>query len=143
MNPSPVLAALAGALVLFSAQATASIAATQADRRVPIAIDACKADFMNVGKATPKTDTIEIGFRDLALVKARSVDFVVSWSRSDVQEIHDVGTFAPGVSVRHTFMRPDRSGNSPFFPHPAVTCGVESASFSDGSVWRAAGRNKA
>lgn len=134
MHRFPSLASAASAVVIFAATSTPSFALVESARRpLPIAVDVCRAFVTNAGKIASRSNTIEIAFHDIGKVPARSVDFDVDWGHGDVQTIHDVGTFAPGVTVRHTFVHPARDTSSPFFFRPAVTCSVEAVQLGDTS----------
>jgi hypothetical protein len=136
VNRIPLFACAASAVVILAAQSAPSLAASRIDSgSAPVSVDACRAFTMNAGKAASKADTIEIGFRDLDTVTVNAVDFDVNWGHGDVQKVHDVGTFPPGVTVRHRFVYAARNASSPFFPHPPVTCNVEAVRLSDGSAW--------
>jgi hypothetical protein len=141
VNRIPLLAAAASAAVYLTAQPAPTLAATSVDQgSSPVAVNACQAYTMSAGKAASRTSTIEIRFRDLGQTPVDAVGFDVNWGAGDVQAIHDVGTFSPGVSVEHKFVHADPNASSPLFPHPPVTCHVESVRFADGSTWnRAAG----
>lgn len=91
---------------------------------------------MSAGKTGSKTSTVEIRFRDVDKVAAHVVGFDVDWAGGgNVQRIRDVGTFSPGVTIVHKFQHADSEGSSPFFPHPPVTCQVQSVQLVNGSQW--------
>ena len=85
-----------------------------------IVIESCKAFVTHAGKAAPKTAvTIRFHARDTA---ARAVRFVVE-TPGATQRLDDVGRFAPGVTVEHTFML---AAPPPGYRPPEVRCTVES-----------------
>ncbi|MBC5802546.1 MAG: hypothetical protein GIX03_05990 [Candidatus Eremiobacteraeota bacterium] len=64
------------------------------------------------------------------------VNFAVD-SNGDHFVIGDVGTFSPGVSIKHEYR--NGSGQAfvlPQFIAPRVTCCVVSVTFTDGTVWQ-------
>jgi hypothetical protein len=143
VNRIYLLASAASAVVVFAASSMSSSAAVgTAYRSVPVVVDVCRGSMMHAGKAASRTNTIEIAFRDVGTVAAHAVDFEVTWGGGDVQTIHDVGTFSPGVTVRHAFVHAARDASSPFFPHSPVTCSAEAVRFADGSRWHRADVSK-
>ena len=140
MNSIPLLASAASAVVVIAAQSMPAYAISEsAHPSAPVAVEACRTYMMGAGKSASHTNTIEIAFRDDQGVAARAVDFNVNWGSGDVQAIHDVGTFSPGVSVRHKFVYTDPNASS-LFPNSPVTCEIEAVRFADGSVWHAGSR---
>jgi hypothetical protein len=133
MSPTISLPKVAAAAVLVAVLFEPTLAASaNVSSSSPVAVDACSVKAMHAGKAAP-TQTLAIRFHDAGSEPVSSVDFNVN-TGSDVQTIHDAGAFAPGVSIRHLFVRPDNIG-SPFFDRPPATCEVESVRFADGSTW--------
>ena len=75
-------------------------------------------------------------YANRAGLRANRVAFSVNY-RQDVQHIVDVGTFAPNVTIDHTFG--DFSGDA-FLGSRPNSCVVQAVRFVNGSVWRAATR---
>jgi hypothetical protein len=79
---------------------------------------------------------IAIEFVNESNQTATLVNFAVD-SAGDNFVIRDVGTFTPGVSIKHQYR--NGAGQAfilPAFISPNVTCHVASVEFADGSVWR-------
>ena len=79
---------------------------------------------------------IKIEFVNESKVAATLVNFAVD-SGGDHFVIRDVGTFSPGVSIKHQYR--NGAGQAfvlPAFISPNVTCHVASVQFADGSLWR-------
>lgn len=79
---------------------------------------------------------IQIEFTNESSGTADLVNFAVD-SNGNRFVIRDVGTFSPGISIKHMF----RNGAGQAFVLPAliapnVTCSVQSVRFTDGTVWR-------
>jgi hypothetical protein len=78
---------------------------------------------------------IAIEFVNESTQAATLVNFDVD-SAGDQFVIRDVGSFAPGVSIKHQYR--NGAGQAfilPAFISPNVTCHVASVKFADGSVW--------
>ena len=85
---------------------------------------------------TSTSGGIQIEFTNESSATADLVNFAVD-SNGSRFVIRDVGTFSPGVSIKHMF----RNGAGQAFVLPAliapnVTCSVQSVRFTDGTVWR-------
>ncbi len=79
---------------------------------------------------------IAIEFVNESNKPATLVNFDVQ-SAGDQFVIRDVGTFSPGVSIKHQY----RNGQGqafllPQFIAPKVSCDVASVTFADGTIWR-------
>lgn len=110
----------------------------------PVTINSCgplidKNQTQNVmGLQIPVSTSsgIQIEFVNESNQAAKLVNFAVD-SAGDHFVIRDVGTFSPGVSIKHRF----RNGTGqafilPAFISPNVKCHVASVEFADGTVWR-------
>lgn len=82
--------------------------------------------------ASPYTDGIRISFVNHAAKTAARVAFSVNY-RGDHQHIIDVGSFAPNVTIDHTFGQ--YTGDAWLGPKPN-SCRVVAVRFNDGTVWR-------
>ncbi|MDQ2908074.1 MAG: hypothetical protein M3R44_01830 [Candidatus Eremiobacteraeota bacterium] len=79
---------------------------------------------------------IAIEFTNESQKTADLVNFAVD-SNGENFVIRDVGTFSPGVSIKHEYR--NGSGQAfvlPAFIAPHVNCRVASVKFTDGTVWR-------
>lgn len=137
--------ACAFAIVPNLAAADSAPAVPPAGGASPITINSCgpiindknaTTNIFGVPVPASMSSGIQIEFVNSASVAATLVNFAVD-SAGDHFVIRDVGTFSPGVSIKHQFR--NGSGQAfvlPAFIAPNVTCRVDSAQFSDGSVWR-------
>ncbi len=109
----------------------------------PITINSCGPILNNNSSTTiagipipaSTSNGIEIEFVNESTKTATLINFAVH-SSGDHFVIRDVGTFSPGVSIKHQFK--NGQGQAfvlPAFISPNVTCHVTSAKFSDGSLW--------
>lgn len=79
---------------------------------------------------------IAIEFVNESNQTATLVNFAVD-SSGDHFVIRDVGTFSPGVSIKHQYKNGyGQAFILPAFIAPNVTCHVASVKFADGTVWR-------
>jgi hypothetical protein len=139
--------------VLVSTAAIATLAAaagsTAAAQSPPVTIQSCTILQAQrspqrfwypwgpvVDTRIPVVDGIRIVYANRAGLRANRVAFSVNY-RQDVQHIVDVGTFAPNVTIDHTFG--DFSGDA-FLGSRPNSCVVQAVRFVNGSVWRAATR---
>lgn len=74
---------------------------------------------------------LEIRFVNTASKPLSSVTFGVSEGSGATMQIVDAGTFAPGVSIDHTFRVPTLYADQ-------ANCTTNTAAFADGSNWTAA-----
>jgi len=111
----------------------------------PVTINSC-APIINDKNATTsvlgvplpasQSSGIQIEFVNEATQPATLVNFAVD-SGGDHFIIRDVGTFTPGVSIKHQYR--NGAGQAfvlPAFIAPNINCHVVSVQFADGSVWR-------
>jgi hypothetical protein len=146
------------ALVMIVATLAASPQAVRSDDSAPVAapggngppvtINSCGPILNNNAAATPAptiagiaipvstSNGIAIEFVNESTQTAKLVNFDVNSSGTHFV-IRDVGTFSPGVSIKHQY----RNGTGqafilPAFISPNVTCQVASVEFVDGSTWR-------
>lgn len=110
----------------------------------PVTINSCgpiidKSATTNVaGIPIPASTSsgIAIEFVNESSQPVTLVNFQVQ-SAGDQFVIRDVGTFSPGVSIKHKFR--NGAGQAfvlPQFIAPKVHCSVASVKFADGSIWR-------
>jgi hypothetical protein len=79
---------------------------------------------------------IAIEFVNESNQAATLVNFAVD-SSGDHFVIRDVGTFSPGISIKHQYKNGfGQAFILPAFIAPNVTCHVASVKFADGTVWR-------
>ena len=108
----------------------------------PVTINSCGPKINPNSQQTvggiPLTSTssgIEIEFVNESAKTADLVNFAVD-SNDRRFVIRDVGTFSPGVSIKHHYE--NGSGQAfvlPQFISPRITCKVASVHFTDGTVW--------
>ncbi len=109
----------------------------------PILINNCQPQIANgstqsiAGIPIASNSTgIQIEFTNESQKTADLVNFAVD-SNGERFVIRDVGTFSPGVSIKHQYR--NGAGQAfvlPQFIAPHVTCRVASVKFTDGTVWR-------
>jgi hypothetical protein len=115
------LATFTGAPLLVSAQTTASSnPVVVSDVRVYPAEDVGNGEMTRPG-------ALDVTFRNTRDVAATDVFFQVSSDRTHLDNIHDTGSFAPNVTIRHEFS--DQS----YSTDQSLT--VTRVKFADGSVW--------
>ncbi|MBV8671722.1 MAG: hypothetical protein JO098_08110 [Candidatus Eremiobacteraeota bacterium] len=126
-------------------QTTAAPVVPPAGSSAPVTINSCgpiindknaTTNILGVPVPASMSSGIQIEFVNNGGAAATLVNFAVD-SAGDHFVIRDVGTFSPGISIKHQF----RNGQGqafvlPAFIAPNVTCHVASVQFSDGSVWR-------
>ena len=111
----------------------------------PVTINSCQAMLdQNPGNAgsflgipiAAKSDGMAIEFVNESDRVASVVNFDVDSAGSRFV-IRDVGSFAPGVSIKHTYRNGSGQGYVlPSIISPKVSCHVGSVKFADGSIWR-------
>jgi hypothetical protein len=115
------LATFTGAPLLVSAKTTASSnPVVVSDVRVYPAEDVGNGEMTRPG-------ALDVTFRNTRDVAATDVFFQVSSDRTHLDNIHDTGSFAPNVTIRHEFS--DQS----YSTDQSLT--VTRVKFADGSVW--------
>ncbi len=142
-----LLIAAACALALLP-RAAAANAGTAAAGQPPVTINSCGPILNNNTSSSPAptiggiavpvstSNGIAIEFVNESTQAAKLVNFDVDSSGTHFV-IRDVGTFSPGVSIKHHYR--NGSGQAfilPAFISPNVTCQVASVEFVDGSTWR-------
>jgi hypothetical protein len=112
-----------------------------AQSQSPITINSCNVLQGQSGPSiggfaiTQSSAGLHIEFVNESNKTANLVNFAVD-SNGQHFVIRDVGTFSPGVSIKHDYR--NGAGQSfvlPAFIAPKVTCDVASVRFSDDSVW--------
>jgi|SRR5579884_61699 len=109
----------------------------------PVVINACGPILNNGNTQTlfgvPVASTssgIQIQFTNESSKTANLINFAVDSNGSSFV-IRDVGTFSPGVEIKHRFT--NGSGQAfvlPQFVAPNISCHVQSVGFTDGTMWR-------
>ncbi len=85
---------------------------------------------------TSSSSGIQIQFTNESTKTANLINFAVD-SNGDSFLIRDVGTFSPGIEIKHRYS--NGAGQAfvlPQFIAPKLSCSVQSVRFSDGTVWR-------
>lgn len=103
----------------------------------PIQVESCYLDY-DGNALVATTGKLEIKFTNEGSVVADLIRFKVTWEQDHIAYIRDVGTFASGIEISHKFRETEGETFSPLLTHLNVKCSVESAHFTDGSVWTAA-----
>jgi len=104
---------------------------------LPVEINECSVLYTG-GWLVGATAGVKVEFTNDTTKTADVINFYVT-DGSHGGNIRDVGSFAPGIEVRHHY----RAGGgqmmfSPLFSHPHITCSLASVHFTDGTVWRPA-----
>jgi hypothetical protein len=115
------LTTLSGTPLLASAQATVS-----GNPVIVSQVRVYPAEDVGNGEMT-RPGALDVTFRNARKVAATDVFFEVSSNGMYLTNIHDTGSFAPGVSIRHEF--PDESYASD------QRVKLTRVKFADGSVW--------
>jgi hypothetical protein len=118
---SALLSALAGAPLLVSAQTTAP-----SNPVVVSNVRAYPAEDVGNGEMT-RPGALDVTFHNTRDIAATDVAFEVSSNGMHLDYIHDTGSFAPDVTIRHEFS--DQS----YATDQSVK--VTRVKFADGSVW--------
>jgi hypothetical protein len=121
----PLAAGVAAALFLAGSAAGAFAAEVQSD---PIHVDDVQVTSQSTNDRGTMPIATRIAFTNEYSAPATHVVFLLEANGSVVDRFDDVGSFAPGVQVRHTF--PERQSGGRF------SVIVAAASFADGSTWQ-------
>ncbi len=136
------------AMAVLAASFAATTMPASAQPRPPIVVTSCtvlRADRVTQARpfwwpygptvvvGTPVVDGIRIVYMNVGPVAANRVAFRADY-RGDRQRIIDAGTFAPNVTIDHTFGA--FSGDAFLGPNPN-SCVAIAARFIDGTTWRA------
>ena len=92
--------------------------------------------YPRVGPQVPVTDGLAINYTNHGPVAANRIEFQVDY-RGEVEDIVDVGTFSPGVSIKHMFG--NFSGLAYLGSRPNH-CRVLAVRYEGGRTWRRQGR---
>jgi hypothetical protein len=109
--------ALGVAPALASAQTTAPISLIYSDAQPQIA-DASAYNTLGIA---------QVSFVNTSNVPATEVDFTLSSNGEPLATLRDVGTFAPNVTIEHTFAN-DRTARD-------QQLSIAQVKFADGTVW--------
>lgn len=125
---------LAGAAL--SAPASAATAGPVAmSMAAPVAVTSCRQDVTFIEPTfygSRLADASEnVSFVNTAAIAATDVDFKVVLN-GETQTVRDHGTFAPGVTIDHTFSQ--FAGAA--YRTSAATCNVVAVRYADGSSWK-------
>ncbi len=143
-----ILTACALAVMPKVANGDAGPVAATAAGQPPVTVNSCGPILNHNASASPAptiagipipvstSNGIAIEFVNESTQAAKLVNFDVN-SGGQHFVIRDVGTFSPGVSIKHEYR--NGSGQAfvlPAFIAPNVRCEVASVEFADGSTWR-------
>jgi hypothetical protein len=130
VNIKRVTATFAAALIIVGSPALASAADTQSG---PIHID--QLSFSGGYSAGAEGDEANIlpgfaiiSFTNQSAVKATDVVFALETHGYVSDRFNDVGSFAPGVAIHHSFPE--------IQPSDTMRVAVAEATFADGTVWK-------
>ncbi len=101
----------------------------------PVTVNECKLKYAG-GLIVGTSAGISIQFTNESNQEADIINFrVTAGSQGGV--IRDVGSFAPGIEISHSYRTGDgQMMFSPILSHPNLVCTVDSVHFKDGTVWR-------
>jgi len=121
---------LVRALLGASIAVSSALTAAAADLASPIRLDSVQiAPTLNDGVEV-NPGLASIAFTNTAPVPATNITFdVLGYDGRVINQYEDVGTFSPGVTIRHTF--PDHNLDTD------QQIKVESVRFADGAIWTA------
>ena len=106
----------------------------QAPQTGPIQVESCALNLVG-NELAAKTGTVEIHFTNESPVVADLIRFRFDWAPEATAYVRDVGTFSPGITIVHKFKQSEGAFISPLLSRPKIVCSVESAHFTDGTVW--------
>lgn len=117
-------ASVAAALLLAGSTAGVFASETQSD---PIHIDDVQVTSQSINDRSSVPIATEIAFTNEYSAPATHVVFLLEANGVLVDRFDDVGTFSPGVLVRHSFPESHRG---------AISVVVAAANFADGTKWQ-------
>lgn len=82
-----------------------------------------------------ETSWLRIDFTNEGHVAGDLIRFRIQQGTNEPNYIRDVGTFSPGITIKHKFGQLAGQSVSPLFSGPNIRCGIESVHFVDGSIW--------
>jgi hypothetical protein len=118
-------AGAAAALLLAGSAAGAFAAEIQSD---PIHVDDLRVTTQSINDRGTMPIAAQIVFTNEYSAAATHVVFLLEANGAVVDRFDDVGSFEPGVQIRHTFSEHQAGGN--------ISVIVGAASFADGSTWQ-------
>lgn len=126
---------------LTIALSTAWFGLAFADSPSPVQLNSCNLEYANQNQLTSQITGLTAEFTNESNQTATVVNIGTSINgQSSV--IRDVGSFAPGIEIKHTY----KTGGGQFalpsllqqlFGKPSVQCTISSVQFADGSRWPA------
>lgn len=78
-----------------------SLTRANADTSVPVNIASCQMGVSSMYRMDAAL--IDARFKNLSETTADQIDFRVWWGDGTVDTVHDVGSFAPGVTIKHNW----------------------------------------
>lgn len=131
------LAMAAGLLVgaTLTAPASAATGPVAMSMAAPVAVTSCRQDVTYIDPSYYGPRLAEasenVSFVNTGAIAATDVDFKVVLD-GETQTVRDHGTFAPGVTIDHTFSK--LAGTA--YRSSAATCNVVAVRYADGSSWK-------
>jgi hypothetical protein len=123
--PKPLAASVAAALFLAGTTAGVFAAETQSD---PIQIDDVQVTSQSINDRGAVPIATQVAFTNEYSAAATRVVFLLEVNGAVVARLDDVGTFAPGVLVRHRFPESQPGGE--------ISVIAAAATFADGTKWQ-------
>ena len=116
-----------------------AIAPDQARAQDPVALNSCNLSYESTTNPASQISGLDVQFTNESSKTATIVN-IRTLIMGQQSLIRDVGTFSPGIEIHHKY----KTGGQFALPavlqnlmgNPSVTCGIDSVTFEDGSVWR-------
>jgi hypothetical protein len=124
MDFKQAVAAIAACTILSGLPAV--VLASTAGSNDPIVVSAVEATPPNVVDGSGPGD-VSVAFKNTAAVPATEVTFEFNVNGANADRFDDVGTFAPGVTINHTFLT--EAGGSDW------QLRIAKVTFADGTSW--------
>ena len=123
-----------GIAVLSVAAATLAAGVTIAPQRAGAATAPVVIQYCNIGSPkalSQKVNGLRIGYTNMSHKTASRVQFMVTY-RGNTRKVADVGSFAPGKQIVHTFTTFD---DTIYGGNAVSKCFVSWVGFLDGATW--------
>lgn len=113
----------------------------------PVQLNSCTLIYANSNQITSQISGLSAQFTNESNQTATIVNISTDINE-EASVIRDVGSFAPGIEIRHTY----KTGGGQFalpmllqqlFGKPSVKCAIASVQFADGSRWPASSNTSA
>lgn len=106
----------------------------------PVNINACDLEYSSDTSIASRITGVTIQFTNESAKTSDLINFRVAIN-GQTSLIRDVGTFTPGIEIRHKFRAGSDQFSLPVFlqqfsGRPPVTCTIDSLHFADGTTWQ-------